>query len=126
MFRAVNPFACKEPIQNFRALRREDIFRHPFVFHPDLVLGFPKPFGGLAKNGQVHICKARRVSGQRRIVTLCWNELAKLTSASTITVKTSADSVPIAFLPEINYYDVLAEKLKWRGDGISKPRYGYA
>ena len=53
-------------------------------------------------------------------------KLAKLTSASTITVRTSADSVPIAFLPEINYYDVLAEKLKWRGDGLSKPKYGHA
>ena len=53
-------------------------------------------------------------------------KLAKLTAASTITVKTSADSVPIAFLPEINYYDVLAEKLKWRGDGLSKPKYGHA
>ena len=45
-------------------------------------------------------------------------KLAKLTSASKIRVQTSADSVPIAFLPEINYYDVLAEKLKWRGDGL--------
>ena len=53
-------------------------------------------------------------------------KLAKLTSASTITVKTSADFVPIAFLPEINYYDLLAEKLKWRGDGLSKPKYGHA
>src|ERR1051325_1726139 len=53
-------------------------------------------------------------------------KLPKLTSASTIAVKTSADSVPIAFLPEINYYDVLAEKLKWRGDGLSKPKYGHA
>lgn len=53
-------------------------------------------------------------------------KLAMLTSTSTITVKASADSVPIAFLPEINYYDVLAEKLKWRGDGLSKPKYGRA
>ena len=53
-------------------------------------------------------------------------KLAKLTPASTIAVKTSADTVPIAFLPEINYYDVLAEKLKWRGDGLSKPKYGHA
>ncbi|MGC3961062.1 MAG: NAD(+)/NADH kinase [Verrucomicrobiota bacterium] len=52
--------------------------------------------------------------------------LAMLTPSSTIEVKTSADSVPIAFLPEINYYDVLAEKLKWRGDGLSKPKYGHA
>lgn len=53
-------------------------------------------------------------------------KLAKLTPASTITVKTSSDPVPIAFLPEINYYDVLSEKLKWRGDGLSKPKYGHA
>ncbi len=53
-------------------------------------------------------------------------KVATLTPASTISVKTSADGVPIAFLPEINYYDVLAEKLKWRGDGISKPKYGRA
>lgn len=52
-------------------------------------------------------------------------KLAKATPATTIAVKTSADSVPIAFLPEINYYDVLAEKLKWRGDGLSKPKYGH-
>ena len=52
--------------------------------------------------------------------------LAQLSPASVITVKTSDDSVPIAFLPEINYYDVLAEKLKWRGDGLAKPKYGHA
>jgi NAD+ kinase len=53
-------------------------------------------------------------------------KLALLTPACIIAVKTSTDSVPIAFLPEINYYDVLAEKLKWRGDGLSKPKYGHA
>lgn len=53
-------------------------------------------------------------------------KLAKLTPASTIAVRTSPDAVPIAFLPEINYYDVLSEKLKWRGDGLSKPKYGHA
>jgi NAD+ kinase len=53
-------------------------------------------------------------------------KLARLTRANRISVRTSSDSVPIAFLPEINYYDVLAEKLKWRGDGISTPKYGYA
>lgn len=53
-------------------------------------------------------------------------KLAMLTPASMIGVKTSAHSVPIAFLPEINYYDILAEKLKWRGDGLSKPKYGRA
>jgi len=45
--------------------------------------------------------------------------LTKLKPGSIISVKTSSDSVPIAFLPEINYYDILAEKLKWRGDGLS-------
>jgi NAD+ kinase len=53
-------------------------------------------------------------------------KLATLTPASSIAVKTSADTAPIAFLPEINYYDVLAEKLKWRGEGLSKPKYGQA
>lgn len=52
--------------------------------------------------------------------------LAALTPGSTISVKTSNDCVPIAFLPEINYYDILTEKLKWRGDGLSRPRYGAA
>ena len=53
-------------------------------------------------------------------------KIAELTTAGSIAVKTSADSVPIAFLPEINYYDVLAEKLNWRGEGFSKPGYGQA
>jgi NAD+ kinase len=37
---------------------------------------------------------------------------------SVIRVKASTDTVPIAFLPEINYYDTLAEKLGWTGDGL--------
>ena len=40
-------------------------------------------------------------------------DLAQVTPESTLEVKTSADRVPIAFLPEINYYDVLGRKLKW-------------
>jgi NAD+ kinase len=52
--------------------------------------------------------------------------LARATPESVIRVQTSKDSVPIAFLPEINYYDILSEKLKWRGEGLSKPRYGQA
>jgi NAD+ kinase len=52
--------------------------------------------------------------------------IARATPESIIRVRTSPDSVPIAFLPEINYYDVLSEKLKWRGDGLSKPKYGHA
>ena len=35
-----------------------------------------------------------------------------------VRVKTSADAVPIAFLPEVNYYDILGEKLGWTGDGM--------
>jgi len=50
--------------------------------------------------------------------------IASATAESFIRVQISPDSVPIAFLPEINYYDILSEKLKWRGDGLSKPRYG--
>jgi NAD+ kinase len=52
--------------------------------------------------------------------------LARATPETVIRVQTSPDPVPIAFLPEINYYDVLSAKLKWRGDGLSKPKYGYA
>ncbi|HEY4283690.1 MAG TPA: NAD(+)/NADH kinase [Chthoniobacterales bacterium] len=52
--------------------------------------------------------------------------LARATPETVISVQTSPDPVPIAFLPEINYYDVLSAKLKWRGDGLSKPKYGYA
>ena len=52
--------------------------------------------------------------------------IARATPESIIHVRTSPDSVPIAFLPEINYYDILTQKLKWRGDGLSKPKYGHA
>ena len=48
--------------------------------------------------------------------------LSPVTSESTLTVKASADSVPLAYLPEINYYDILGEKLGWTGDGLrAKP-----
>jgi NAD+ kinase len=52
--------------------------------------------------------------------------LAKAKPESRIIMKTAKESVPIAFLPEINYYDILGEKLKWHGDGLAKPKYGYA
>jgi NAD+ kinase len=52
--------------------------------------------------------------------------LAKAKPGSRILVKASRETVPIAFLPEINYYDILGEKLRWRGDGLSKPKYGEA
>lgn len=52
--------------------------------------------------------------------------LAKITREASMSIQASRDTVPIAFLPEINYYDILTEKLKWRGDGLSKPKYGRA
>ncbi len=45
--------------------------------------------------------------------------LVNVAAGSTIQVQTSKQTVPIAFLPEMNYYDILAEKLKWGGDGLS-------
>jgi NAD+ kinase len=45
-------------------------------------------------------------------------EISAVETNSVIRVKTSADPVPIAFLPEINYYDTLGEKLGWTGDGL--------
>ena len=43
-------------------------------------------------------------------------DLAHVTPESALVVRTSKDRVPIAFLPEINYYDILGQKLKWKGD----------
>ena len=45
-------------------------------------------------------------------------DISHVESNSIIRVKTSAESVPIAFLPEVNYYDILGEKLGWSGDGV--------
>lgn len=47
-------------------------------------------------------------------------DVSRVETKSVIRVKTSADSVPVAFLPEINYYDILAEKLGWTGDGLKR------
>lgn len=46
--------------------------------------------------------------------------IARATPENVIRVETSPEPVPIAFLPEVNYYDVLSEKLKWRGDEIGR------
>lgn len=46
--------------------------------------------------------------------------LVRATPKTNITVRSSAETVPIAFLPEMNYYDVISEKLKWRGDVLGK------
>ena len=45
-------------------------------------------------------------------------DISEVANGGVIRVGTSPDSVPIAFLPEMNYYDVLAEKLGWSGDGL--------
>jgi len=57
----------------------------------------------------------------RAVVQVDGMTLAKATPNTTIIVESSRDSVPIAFLPEINYYDTLGKKLLWRGDGFPKP-----
>ncbi len=43
-------------------------------------------------------------------------DLAPVTPESSLLVRTSSSRVPIAFLPEINYYDILGRKLCWTGD----------
>jgi NAD+ kinase len=43
-------------------------------------------------------------------------DLAQVTHDSSLLVRTSSSRVPIAFLPEINYYDILGRKLCWTGD----------
>lgn len=45
-------------------------------------------------------------------------DVQRIDSDARIEVRASTESVPLAFLPEINYYDVLNEKLKWTGDGL--------
>ena len=47
-------------------------------------------------------------------------DVSRVETKSVIRVKTSADPVPVAFLPEINYYETLAEKLGWTGDGLKR------
>ena len=32
----------------------------------------------------------------------------------------------VVIVNRTNYYDILSEKLQWRGDGLSKPKYGHA
>jgi NAD+ kinase len=47
-------------------------------------------------------------------------DISAVETKSVIRVRASSDAVPIAFLPEINYYDTLAEKLGWTGDGLKR------
>ena len=45
-------------------------------------------------------------------------DVSTVATSGIVRVKTSGDSVPIAFLPEVNYYDILGQKLGWTGDGM--------
>jgi NAD+ kinase len=47
--------------------------------------------------------------------------IATATRQTVITVQNSRETVPIAFLPEMNYYEILEQKLKWRGDLDENP-----
>jgi len=47
-------------------------------------------------------------------------DLTHVTPESTLVVRTSSDRVPIAFLPEVNFYGILGQKLKWTGDLVWK------
>lgn len=49
--------------------------------------------------------------------------LCKVKPKETVLVEPSKDSVPIAFLPEVDFFDTLSAKLQWRGQGISTPKY---
>jgi NAD+ kinase len=40
-----------------------------------------------------------------------------------VVISASKTTVPIAFLPEVNFFDALVTKLQWHGQGISTPRY---
>jgi len=45
-------------------------------------------------------------------------DLGPISEGAVVEVRVSEDAVPIAFLPEINHYDILGEKLGWTGDGL--------
>ena len=47
-------------------------------------------------------------------------DLTHVTPESTLVVRTADDRVPIAFLPEVNFYGILGQKLKWTGDLVGK------
>jgi len=45
-------------------------------------------------------------------------DISRVASNSIVRVATSADAVPIAFLPEVNYYDILGQKIGLDGCGL--------
>jgi NAD+ kinase len=58
-------------------------------------------------------------SGSSGVVQVDGMALASVQDGDMVEVGASASSVPIAFLPEINHYEVLSRKLRWTGDGIA-------
>jgi len=57
-----------------------------------------------------------RIKTPGTIVQVDGMELAICPEDSCIECRVSTTHVPLAFLPEINFYDVLARKLGWKGD----------
>lgn len=49
--------------------------------------------------------------------------LGSIRPSQHMTVRTSQTTVPIAFLPEADFFDALMAKLQWHGQGIPTPRY---
>lgn len=49
--------------------------------------------------------------------------LGRVSPNHRIVVKASDTTVPIAFLPEVDFFDALTNKLHWHGQGISTPQY---
>lgn len=71
----------------------------------------------VVNSGEQIEMKLEKISGPG-VIQVDGMTVARATPDSVILVQNSSDQVPIAFLPEINYYDILSEKLKWRGDGL--------
>jgi NAD+ kinase len=49
--------------------------------------------------------------------------LCHIQPEQSIEVRVSDDHVPIAFLPEVDFFDTLSQKLRWHGDGVPTPKY---
>jgi NAD+ kinase len=47
-------------------------------------------------------------------------ELGALAAGGLLRATVSAEPAPIAFLPGINHYDTLGQKLGWTGDGLKR------
>lgn len=49
--------------------------------------------------------------------------LCNIETGDSLLVEASKHTVPIAFLPEVDFFDTLSTKLQWRNQGISAPKY---